>query len=928
MNFADKILESAQEGIVLLRNAGNVLPLKPEDSVCVFGRTQFDYYRSGTGSGGSVHIPYTTNLTDELISLHEKEHTAAINTQLAETYRQWIKENPFDDGKGEWASEPNSQKDMPIPQSLAEECAKTNAATPAKAIYVIGRNSGEDKDFTTAEGSYTLTAVEKENLSILCNTFKYVIVVFNTSSIIDMSWTCENEYADGIQALVYAWEGGQEGGRAAARVLTGKAVPSGKLTDTIAKSIHDYPSTPHFGKQGDTVYHEDIYVGYRYFLTFAKNKILFPFGFGLSYTHFELSDMQAEQHDFTVHAAVTVTNTGSVSGKEVVQLYVGAPQGKLGKSARELAAFCKTTELAPGQKETLHLQFRLDDFASYDESGITGFKSCFVLEGGDYSLFMGTDSLSARHVYTAHVAKTASILQVQQCCAPGTPFTVLHPGAQNADGTFAAEYRTVQVNEVDMTERIQKRLPKEIPYTGNKGITFDTLKQQTAANVMDSFVAQLSDAELATIVRGEGMLSEKVTPGIAAAYGGVSEALHAYGIPCAGCSDGPSGIRMDTGTEATLMPIGTMLACTWNPELVKELYTFEGKELAQNHIDALLGPGMNIHRNPLGGRNFEYFSEDPLVTGRMATAEVLGLREGGSNGTIKHFATNNQETDRRGGNSIVSERALREIYLKAFKMAVTEGKACSVMTTYNALNGHWTASNYDLVNVILHDEWKFEGLVMTDWWAGMNDCVKGGTASVKNTAAMVRARNNVYMVVDNDGADKNIFGDNIEQSLKDGSVTRAELQVCAKDILSFLLMSPVSKRPLRPLKEEVRFASTLAKPPAGARIVKEGDMFECAAEESVYLHITDDSVYNIMGVYVKKEDNLSQSACILRIDDKPAASFECRSTFGKDVFTQGTKVTMSRGYYKISLLHTKPGITVKKIGFAKPLSPVSAGIFG
>ncbi|MCR5763723.1 MAG: beta-glucosidase, partial [Treponema sp.] len=359
----------------------------------------------------------------------------------------------------------------------------------------------------------------------------------------------------------------------------------------------------------------------------------------------------------------------------------------------------------------------------------------------------------------------------------------------------------------------------------------------------------------------------------------------------------------------------------------KELYTFEGKELVQNKIDALLGPGMNIHRHPLGGRNFEYFSEDPLVTGKMAVAQVQGLREGGSNGTIKHFATNNQETDRRGGNSIVSERALREIYLKGFEMAVKEGNACSVMTTYNSLNGHWTASNYDLVNVILHDEWGFKGLVMTDWWACMNDCISGGEPSVKNTASMVRARNNVYMVVDNDGAEKNIFGDNIEQSLKDGSLTRAELQECAKDILTFLLMSPVSKRPLRALKEEVFFKSSITKVPEGAKVIKEDEMFEYGSEEFVYLNISKDSVYNIMGVYVKKEDNLSQSACILRIDDQPAASFECRSTFGKDVFIQGTKIHLTKGYYKVSLLHTKPGITVKKIGFANPLSPVTAGIF-
>ncbi|MCR5764006.1 MAG: glycoside hydrolase family 3 C-terminal domain-containing protein, partial [Treponema sp.] len=610
MTFAEKILENAQEGIVLLRNKDNVLPLQPNDTVSVFGRIQFDYYRSGTGSGGSVHIPYSTNLTDELIALHEKEHSAQINEKLCDVYRQWIKENPFDNAQGRWAEEPNSQKDMPVSEELAKSCAEVST----KAIYVIGRNSGEDKDLTAEKGSFFLTDVEKSNLEILCKTFASVIVIFNTSVIMDMSWIDAPEFSGKLKALVYTWEGGQEGGRAAASVLTGKATPSGKLTDTIAKTLNDYPATKNFGKKGNAVYQEDIFVGYRYFLTFAKDKILFPFGYGQSYTQFKLSNINAKNRDMEVSVNVTVKNTGtSYSGKEVVQLYAGAPQGKLGKSARVLTAFAKTSLLKPQQEENVSLSFNLENFASYDESGVTGNKSCFVLEQGDYDIFAGTDSLTSQKVLTVHLDKTVVTEQLEQCCAPVTQFKVLHPGTQKTDGTFTEEYKDAHLNSVDLKARIEDRLPKEIEFTGNKGITFDMLKKDPS--LMDSFVAQLTDTELATMVRGEGMLSEKVTPGIAAAYGGTSEALHSYGIPCAGCSDGPSGIRMDTGTEATLMPIGTLLACTWNPTLVKELYTFEGKELVQNKIDALLGPGMNIHRHPLGGRNFEYFSEDPLVTG-------------------------------------------------------------------------------------------------------------------------------------------------------------------------------------------------------------------------------------------------------------------------------------------------------------------------
>jgi beta-glucosidase len=303
------------------------------------------------------------------------------------------------------------------------------------------------------------------------------------------------------------------------------------------------------------------------------------------------------------------------------------------------------------------------------------------------------------------------------------------------------------------------------------------------------------------------MCSPKVTPGIAAAFGGVTEELKAYGIPCGGCSDGPSGIRMDCGTYAFAMPNGTCLACTFDEELCERLYEMEGAELRKNRIDTLLGPGINLHRNPLNGRNFEYFSEDPLLTGRMAAAQLKGMASYGVTGTLKHFAANNQEHNRRSFNSIISERALREIYLKGFEIAVKEGGAYSIMSTYGAINGLWTASNYDLLTTILRGEWQYEGMVMTDWWSVMND--EGEEPSMKNLSAMVRSQNDVYMVTSD--SKRNTGDDNLKESLEAGTLERRHLQRCAKNILTMLMKSPVMERSLgRTSQEELDAAREMA----------------------------------------------------------------------------------------------------------------------
>ena len=286
------------------------------------------------------------------------------------------------------------------------------------------------------------------------------------------------------------------------------------------------------------------------------------------------------------------------------------------------------------------------------------------------------------------------------------------------------------------------------------------------------------------------MCSPKVTPGTAAAFGGVTESLKQFGIPVGCCADGPSGIRMDCGTRAFSLPNGTALGCTYNIALVEALYQMEGMELRKNKIDTLLGPGINIHRNPLNGRNFEYISEDPYLTGTMAAAQVKGMGYAEVTGTIKHFTANNQEFHRRDSDSVVSERALREIYLKGYEIAVKEGGAYSIMTTYGAVNGIWTAGNYDLVTAILRDEWGFDGIVMTDWWSVMNE--EGEAPSVQHTGVMVRAQNDLFMVTAD--SQSNALHDDSMQAMAEGRTTRGEYLRCAGNICRMLMRSPVMNR--------------------------------------------------------------------------------------------------------------------------------------
>lgn len=763
----DKYLETSARavsgGIVMLKNDG-ALPLKQGGTAAVFGRIQLHYYKSGTGSGGMVNVSKVIGITDGLLDAGYK-----LDEQLLNAYREWDEQNPFDYGEG-WGGEPWSQKEMPLTDELVGGAASRADA----AIVIIGRTAGEEMDNKLEKGAFLLSDLEEDMLRRVTSAFDKTVVLLNTGGLIDMSFM--DRYP--VSAVMYVWQGGMVGGAGTAAVLTGEVSPSGKLPDTIAYEISDYPSDKFFGSGDMDCYGEDIYVGYRYFETFAKDRVRFPFGFGMSYTSFDITASDFKLDGNKVTGSVNVKNTGSTPGREVVQIYCSAPQGKLGKPARVLCGFDKTRTLQPGESQTLSFEIPLESVASYDDSGVTGHKSAWILEQGGYVFYAGADVRSASEAYSLTLPETV----VRQCKSALGPLTAFKRMV-NSGGK--PEFEDVPLTG-EAFPHDHAKLPAEIPQTGDRGIRLADVVN--GKNTLEEFTAQLTDYDLSCIIRGEGMGSPKVTAGTAAAFGGVSDTLTALGIPCACCDDGPSGMRLDCGTKTFSLPNGTLLASTFDRPLMTELFTFMGLEMHTNQVDCLLGPGMNIHRHPLNGRNFEYFSEDPYLTGEMASAELAGLHSTGAEGTIKHFCGNNRETRRHFLDSVISERALREIYLRGFENAVKKGGAKSVMTTYGQVNGVWTAGNYDLVTGILRDDWGFDGFTMTDWWANINR--RGKAPDKSDFAAMAMAQNDVYMVT----ADGAACNDNTLDSLNSGELTRGELQRNAMNILRFLTTTHAMKR--------------------------------------------------------------------------------------------------------------------------------------
>jgi beta-glucosidase len=400
----------------------------------------------------------------------------------------------------------------------------------------------------------------------------------------------------------------------------------------------------------------------------------------------------------------------------------------------------------------------------------------------------------------------------------------------------------------------------------------------------------------------------------------MSESLRKYGIPIGCTADGPSGIRMDSGHKATQVPIGTLLAATWDPALVEELYVLEGKELLRNEIDLLLGPGMNLRRSPLNGRNFEYFSEDPLITGVFGAACTVGIRKGGAYATLKHFACNNQELHRTKVDAVVSERALRELYLKGFEIAVKQGDAKSIMTSYNPINGHWAASNYDLNTTILRKEWGYDGIVMTDWWATMNDPVTGGPASRTYTNHMVRAQNDLYMVVPNYGAEINASEDNTIESLANGTLTRGELQRSAINICRFLMQAPVFSRKQELAAEPIVTIGAQASAPAGyeeIHLLEDYLEVKPSTEGTALIEVKQRGCYRVLARIMKEGQNVAQSACNVTLNGQWVSTPQTNGTAGNWTRQILAKAELEPGFYEMKLDHVKPGLTIDWIGFTR-----------
>lgn len=748
----------AAEGAVLLEN--RVLPLAAGTRVSVFGRIQSDYFYTGYGSGGDVNYPYSVSLLEGLRNCDALE----VNENLAKTYEDWIAANPADHGV--WSMWPRCHPEMPVTEELVTQ-AKADSDT---AIIVLGRASGEDRENLLEKGSYYLTDEETALLRTVTKHFPDAILLLNIGSIVDFRFL--QDYTFG--AVLIPWQGGMESGNAVADVLSGKINPSGRLTATIANTYEDYPSAAHFGNREFNEYYEDIYVGYRWFETFGQSKVRYPFGHGLSYTTFDVKTERID--DLTFRA--TVTNTGSRSGKDTIMLFVQKPCGRLGNPARELMAFGKTKELAPGESEEIDLTATRYQLSSYDDSGLTGHKSCYVLQEGSYRFYCGEDVRSAAFAGEYTVEKNTVIKRLSEVCAPAAPFAML--AAEEENGTYKEAQRLSPVKTTNLKQIILDALPESIPVTGDKGYKLKDVKDGRIS--LDAFVAQLDKIELEAISRGAYTMDSPLgARGNAGVFGGVTESLRKKGIPPVTTSDGPSGIRLYD--SCSLMPIGMLLASTFDTALVETLFTEIGKEMKDRGSDVLLAPGLNIQRNPLCGRNFEYFSEDPYISGRMAAAAVRGIQSQGVSACPKHYACNNQEINRLHNNSILTERALREIYLRGFEICVKQSAPKNIMTAYNKVNGVWGHYNYELVKTVLRDEWGYQGNVITDWW--MRYAPSPEFPNLTGNAYRVRSRVDVLMPGARNFPDKRRRHDGTLLATfgkKDG-ITLGEMQECARNVL-------------------------------------------------------------------------------------------------------------------------------------------------
>ncbi|MBQ7661327.1 MAG: glycoside hydrolase family 3 C-terminal domain-containing protein [Clostridia bacterium] len=753
---ADKSYAAAAEAMVLLKNDSGALPLTPTDKIAIFGAGQVytdgktgGFYLMGRGSGYFVPSETPKSPCDVLASYVDAGKLGGVYTPLSDAYK----------------AAAVSGADFSYAPTDEEYTAAAEYAD--KAVYMISRSASEGSDIRKAY--FALTSDERIELQKVCAAFdgKPVIVI------LDVGYTMDTGFASGrvggiyANALLTANYLGIRGIDALCKALIGEINPSGKTANTYAKQLTDYPSYDSFYASNNyTTYSEDIYLGYRYFETFdpSGEKIDYPFGYGLSYTTFDISAVTCTETGGKITVTATVTNTGSTAGKEVVQVYFGAPQkgtsgARLSKAAKELCGFQKTSLLAPGASETVRVSFDIDDMASYDDLGVTGHKSAYVMEAGDYTVYVGNSVRNTTVAGTHTENQLRVVKQLSELCEPTTAFARLTFDGAETVGENSA-FRSDLLHTPTATVQSAPTAP----------IQFIETLDGTAA--VSEFLAQMSNEELGTIA-----LMTNASPTNTGAWGGSPEVVEKYGIPLAYTCDGPAGIRHTT--KGTGLPSATALASTWNPELVAALGDVVGRECVATDIDVWLAPGVNLHRFPLCGRNFEYYSEDPYLTGVMAAELIQGVQAHGVPCAIKHFIANERETNRLQNDSRMSERALRELYLVPFKLGVNAGVGV-VMTSYNLLNGTETAENAELIRGILRGEWGFDGLVTTDW---SND---------SHLANELIAGNNVHSSM-HWGADGSAYEYHMDDqyaallaAVKDGTVSRSLLIENATYVMDIL----------------------------------------------------------------------------------------------------------------------------------------------
>jgi beta-glucosidase len=790
--------EAATEGIVLLSNDGT-LPLNV-GKIAVYGTGALYTIKGGTGSG-EVNERYSVSILEGLKNAGFVVTTDAWLADCAVAYEaakaahfEKIKKGGL---KAMFNIFSNSTLLFPAGREITE--SDIVGSDTDTALYVVSRQAGEGGDRKLEKYEYTLTDEEISHILTLSRAYKHTVLCINCGSSMDISGI------DGlnVSAVVNFNQQGEEGGNALADVLSGKVTPSGKLTDTWARTYADiYNGDEYSYLSGDTTkefYREGIYVGYRYFDTFEK-PCRYPFGFGLSYTTFDIHTNNVTLDGGNVKVDVTVTNTGSCSGKEVVQVYVVLPDGKLKKEYQRLVGFAKTETLEAGERQTLQVSFDVSYLTSFCEEC-----SATVLEAGSYVVMVGNSSQDNEAVAVVNVDKTTKLVEVKNNCPVQTELKEIDAVVRTFAGDISA-LPTLQLKSDSISTAV-------IDYSA---------KKDAADTVALAIMAKLSVRDMAEICVGAGlggMFSTKkiVTLG---AVGRTTDKLYKKGLINVNLCDGPAGVRIlrraairgrlkmvdylhsvmeflprwllkpllaNPQKDETLyqfctaFPVGTALAQSWNTPLCEAVGAAVGEEMDAYNGTFWLAPAQNIHRNPLCGRNFEYFSEDPVLSGKMSASLTRGVQSvEGVYATIKHFACNNQEDNRNKCDSIVSVRALREIYLRGFEICVKEAAPKSVMTSYNLLNGVYTPNSRHLVTDVLRREWGFTGVVMTDWYstgkklAQPDQCIAAGND----------------LIMPGSGWNKR----SILKGLKSGNITKEQLAECAKNVVKLIVKSNMAKR--------------------------------------------------------------------------------------------------------------------------------------